>query len=101
MMAIFGSGMHSLGTNAYRFSISWARILPDGMLGSVKPRGIIFYNKLIDHLLSKGIEPFVTLHHNDLPQVLEQRDGGWLSPLLREEFAPFASICFERKRLTT
>ncbi|XP_021812127.1 probable inactive beta-glucosidase 14 [Prunus avium] len=83
MMAIFGSGMHSLGTNAYRFSISWARILPDGMLGSVNPRGIIFYNNLIDHLLSKGIEPFVTLHHNDLPQVLEQRYGGWLSPLLR------------------
>ncbi|KAI5322469.1 hypothetical protein L3X38_031541 [Prunus dulcis] len=101
MMAIFGSGMHCLGTNAYWFSISWARILPDGMLGSVNPRGIIFYNKFIDHLLSKGIEPFVTLHHNDLPQVLEQGDGGWLSPLLREEFAHFASICFERKRLTT
>ncbi|CAL2254206.1 unnamed protein product [Prunus armeniaca] len=87
--------MHSLGTNAYRFSISWARILPDGMLGSVNPRGIIFYNKLIDNLLSKGIEPFVTIHHSDLPQVLEQRDGGWLSPLLREEFVHFASICFE------
>ncbi|KAH0986717.1 hypothetical protein GBA52_013894 [Prunus armeniaca] len=89
--------MHSLGTNAYRFSISWARILPDGMLGSVNPRGVIFYNKLIDNLLSKGIEPFVTIHHSDLPQVLEQRDGGWLSPLLRnkEEFVHFASICFE------
>ncbi|BFG29286.1 hypothetical protein CerSpe_155600 [Prunus speciosa] len=87
--------MHSLGTNAYRFSISWARILPDGMLGSVNPRGIIFYNKLIDNLLSKGIEPFVTIHHHDLPQVLEQRDGGWLSPVLREEFVHFASICFE------
>ncbi|XP_008226673.2 PREDICTED: beta-glucosidase 18-like isoform X2 [Prunus mume] len=87
--------MHSLGMNSYRFSISWARILPDGMLGKTNPSGITFYNKLIDHLLLKGIEPFVTVHHNDMPQVLEQRDGGWLSPLLREEFAHFASICFK------
>ncbi|XP_021803925.1 putative beta-glucosidase 17 [Prunus avium] len=65
------------------------------MLGSVNPRGIIFYNKLIDNLLSKGIEPFVTIHHHDLPQVLEQRDGGWLSPVLRKEFVHFTSICFE------
>ncbi|KAH0986718.1 hypothetical protein GBA52_013895 [Prunus armeniaca] len=87
--------MHSLGMNSYRFSISWARILPDGMLGKTNPSGITFYNKLIDHLLLKGIEPFVTVHHNDMPQVLDQRDGGWLSPLLREEFAHFASICFK------
>ncbi|XP_009378490.2 beta-glucosidase 18 isoform X1 [Pyrus x bretschneideri] len=87
--------IHSLGMNAYRFSISWARILPDGKLGKINPRGIVFYNKLIDHLVSKGIEPFVTLNHNDMPYLLDARDRGWLSPLLREEFAHFASICFK------
>ncbi|XP_048442890.1 beta-glucosidase 18-like isoform X1 [Pyrus x bretschneideri] len=87
--------MHSLGIRGYRFSISWSRILPDGMLGTPNPSGITFYNKLINHLVSKGIEPFVTIHHTDLPYMLEARDGGWLSPLLREEFARFATICFK------
>ncbi|KAF4367146.1 hypothetical protein F8388_006454 [Cannabis sativa] len=69
--------LHSLGVNAYRFSISWSRILPRGISGDVNPEGIKFYNKLIDHLIHRGIEPFVTIFH------------------FEEEFVYFASICFK------
>ncbi|KAJ6752103.1 hypothetical protein OIU85_002520 [Salix viminalis] len=87
--------MRSLGTNAYRFSISWTRILPRGKFGQVNPRGIMFYNKLIDNLLERGIKPFVTIHHHDIPQELVDRYGGWLSPLMQEDFVYFAEICFK------
>ncbi|XWS11076.1 hypothetical protein CRYUN_Cryun38cG0052700 [Craigia yunnanensis] len=86
---------HSLGLNAYRFSISWARILPRGRFGEVNPSGIKFYNKIIDNLLLKGIEPFVTIHHFDLPQELEDRYGSWLSPLMLEDFVLLAETCFK------
>ncbi|KAK6283593.1 hypothetical protein POUND7_002545 [Theobroma cacao] len=86
--------MVSLGVNSYRFSISWARILPKGKFGEVNPAGINFYNKLIDALLLKGIEPFVTLTHVDLPQEIEDRYGSWLSPESQEDFAYFADVCF-------
>ncbi|KAJ9551838.1 hypothetical protein OSB04_015883 [Centaurea solstitialis] len=78
--------MHSLGLKAYRFSISWARILPRGRFGEVNPAGILFYNKLIDNLILRGIEPFVTLFHNDIPQELEERYGSWLNPEMKEDF---------------
>lgn len=71
--------MHSMGMNAYRFSISWTRILPKGRFGKINRRGVTFYNKIIDHLLLKGIEPFVTIHHHDLPIELDQRYGSWMS----------------------
>ncbi|KAF2285983.1 hypothetical protein GH714_009353 [Hevea brasiliensis] len=87
--------MQSLGVNAYRFSISWSRILPRGRFGEVNTRGISFYNNLIDNLLLKGIEPFVTIHHHDIPQELEDRYGSWLSPLMQEDFLYFAEICFK------
>ncbi|KAJ6301498.1 hypothetical protein OIU77_015744 [Salix suchowensis] len=87
--------MCSLGTNAYRFSISWTRILPRGKFGQVNPRGIMFYNKLIDNLLERGIKPFVTIHHHDIPQELVDRYGGWISPLMQEDFVYFAEICFK------
>ncbi|CAI0439017.1 unnamed protein product [Linum tenue] len=87
--------MHSLGVDAYRFSISWTRILPRGRFGEVNPMGIMFYNRILDHLLLKGIEPFVTIHHHDIPQELAERYGGWLSPLMQEDFVHFARICFE------
>ncbi|GAV82981.1 Glyco_hydro_1 domain-containing protein [Cephalotus follicularis] len=87
--------IHSLGVNAYRFSISWARILPKGKFGEVSQSGIMFYNKLIDSLILRGIEPFVTIHHNDLPQELEDRYGSWLCPNIQEEFVYLAKICFE------
>ncbi|KAG4178006.1 hypothetical protein ERO13_A10G014300v2 [Gossypium hirsutum] len=87
--------MHSLGVNSYRFSISWARILPKGRFGEINEAGIKFYNNLIDGLLLKGIEPFVTLTHIDFPQELEDRYGSWLSPESQEDFAYFADICFK------
>ncbi|XP_057837214.2 beta-glucosidase 18-like [Cryptomeria japonica] len=85
--------MHSLGVDSYRFSISWSRILPAGR-GAVNMEGIKFYNNLIDTLLSKGIEPFVTLNHYDLPQNLQDSYGGWLSPHIIKDFEAFADICF-------
>ncbi|GAB4846364.1 hypothetical protein Ancab_025370 [Ancistrocladus abbreviatus] len=84
-----------LGVNAYRLSISWARILPKGRFGEVNLGGIRFYNKLIDNILLKGIVPFVTLDQNDIPQEIEDRYGSWLSPLIREDFALLAKTCFE------
>ncbi|KAK2423531.1 beta-glucosidase [Trifolium repens] len=87
--------MSSLGINVYRFSISWTRILPKGLYGDINPTGIMFYNNLIDNLLLRGIEPFVTIHHHDLPQELEERYGGWLSPLIQMDFVHFAELCFK------
>uniref|UniRef100_A0A453CIG1 Uncharacterized protein n=1 Tax=Aegilops tauschii subsp. strangulata TaxID=200361 RepID=A0A453CIG1_AEGTS len=72
--------MHSLGVNSYRFSIAWTRILPRGRFGHVNPDGVAFYNAIINALLHKGIQPFVTIFHYDIPHELEERYGGWLSP---------------------
>nr|XP_027062637.1 beta-glucosidase 18-like [Coffea arabica] len=87
--------MHSLGVDSYRFSVSWERILPRGKFGDVNPAGILFYNKIIDNLLLRGIEPFLTIHHHDLPQELMDRYGGWLSPLIQEDFVRLAEACFK------
>ncbi|KAI6704493.1 hypothetical protein NL676_007455 [Syzygium grande] len=87
--------MESLGVNSYRFSISWARILPKGRFAEVNMAGIHYYNRLINSLLQRGIQPFVTLTHFDIPQELEDRYGGWLSPKSQEDFGYFADICFE------
>ncbi|KAM0824237.1 hypothetical protein ACQ4PT_070344 [Festuca glaucescens] len=87
--------MHNLGVNSYRFSISWARILPRGRLGGINSAGIAFYDRLIDALLQKGIEPFVTLHHFDLPYELETSYGSWLGAGIREEFDYYADVCFQ------
>ncbi|EEE65609.1 beta-glucosidase 24 precursor [Oryza sativa Japonica Group] len=87
--------MKGLGLNAYRFSVSWPRILPNGKLsGGVNLEGIKYYNNLIDELISKGVEPFVTLFHWDSPQALEQQYGGFLSNLIVEDFRDYADICF-------
>ncbi|KAJ0440923.1 putative beta-glucosidase [Helianthus annuus] len=87
--------MEYIGTNTYRFSISWARILPKGRFGNVNIAGIKHYDKLINALIGKGIQPFVTLTHYDIPQELEDRYGGWLSPQIQKDFAYYASICFK------
>ncbi|XP_072984167.1 probable inactive beta-glucosidase 14 isoform X1 [Typha latifolia] len=87
--------MHSLGVNSYRFSISWSRILPSGRFGDVNPKGIAFYSSLIDALLLKGIQPFVTLNHFDFPYYLEDRYGAWLSPEIQKDFGYFAEVCFK------
>jgi len=67
--------MRELGVGAYRFSIAWPRVLPDGT-GAVNPAGLAFYDRLVDALLEAGIRPFATVYHWDLPQALQDR-GGW------------------------
>ncbi|XP_028787395.1 beta-glucosidase 24-like [Neltuma alba] len=87
--------MKDIGFNAYRFSISWPRILPYGNLkGGVNPEGIRYYNNLIDELISNGMQPFVTLFHWDLPQALEDEYGGFLSPKIVKDFTDYAELCF-------
>ncbi|KAL0410288.1 UNVERIFIED_CONTAM: Oleuropein beta-glucosidase [Sesamum latifolium] len=87
--------MKKLGLDAYRFSISWSRILPGGRLsGGINRDGVKFYNDLIDELLSQGIEPFVTIFHFDFPQCLENEYGGFLSHRIVQDFAEFAEVCF-------
>jgi len=81
--------MKALGIRAYRFSLSWSRIFPDGV-GEVNPDGVRFYNELIDALLENGIEPYITLYHWDLPQALYLR-GGWMSPESVNWFADYAA----------
>src|SRR3982750_4583287 len=70
--------MRRLGLTAYRFSIAWKRVLPEGR-GRVNAAGVGFYDRLIDTLLAAGIRPSVTLYHWDLPAALDDR-GGWLNP---------------------
>ncbi|KAJ1701985.1 hypothetical protein LUZ63_001764 [Rhynchospora breviuscula] len=86
--------MQSLGVNSYRFSISWSRILPKGRFQEANQVGIDFYNKLIDALLLKGIEPFVTLCHYDIPQYLGDKYGAWLNPEIQKDFGYYAEVCF-------
>ncbi|KAI4382166.1 hypothetical protein MLD38_008164 [Melastoma candidum] len=85
--------MVDTGLEAYRFSISWSRLIPGGR-GPVNPKGLQYYNHLIDELTAKGIQPHVTLHHFDLPQLLEDEYGGWLSRKVVKDFAAFADVCF-------
>ncbi|KAG5622869.1 hypothetical protein H5410_008087 [Solanum commersonii] len=87
--------MEDMGVNGYRFSISWARILPKGTFGDVNMAGIEHYSKLIDALLQKGIQPLITLTHYDIPQELEERYGGWLSSQIQDDFSYYADICFK------
>lgn len=82
--------MRDLGINAYRFSISWSRLIPDGT-GEVNPEGVAFYRNLATELRAKGITPAATLYHWDLPQALQER-GGWLNPESVEWFAYYASV---------
>ncbi len=77
-----------LGVNAYRFSIAWTRVIPDGT-GADNPAGYDFYDRLVDGLLARGIEPVPTLYHWDLPQALEDR-GGWESRETADAFAEYA-----------
>jgi beta-glucosidase len=84
--------MSQLGLQSYRFSIAWARLLPEGT-GRVNAAGLAFYDKLIDALLAKDISPMVTLYHWDLPEALDAR-GGWLNRDIAHWFAEYASTAF-------
>lgn len=86
--------MKAQGLEAYRFSIAWTRIYPEGS-GAVNPAGIAFYQKLIDALIKAEIEPMITLYHWDLPQTLQDKYGGWESPNVVADFECFARTCFE------
>jgi beta-glucosidase len=83
-----------LGLDAYRFSVSWSRVLPDGT-GAVNRAGLDFYDRLVDELLGKAIAPHLTLYHWDLPQALEDR-GGWPVRSTAEAFAAYADIVARR-----
>ncbi len=87
--------MKNMGIQAYRFSISWARILPTGK-GAINEKGIQFYCDLIDELLKADIIPWVTLYHWDLPLALQLEDDGWLGDSISDHFAAYAALCFER-----
>src|SRR5262249_57435439 len=89
--------MKDIGANAYRFSIAWPRIFPEGT-GEPNPKGLDFYSRLVDALLEAGIEPFVTLYHWDLPQALQDRYGGWQSAETAKAFAEYAGYMAERLR---
>ncbi|MFO0582722.1 MAG: GH1 family beta-glucosidase [Anaeromyxobacter sp.] len=82
--------LSELGVGAYRFSIAWPRVLPAGH-GTPDPRGLDFYERLVDALLERGIRPFATLYHWDLPQALQDR-GGWGSRDTAEAFVEYAEI---------
>ena len=82
--------MAELGVNAYRFSIAWTRVLPEGS-GHVNQPGLDFYERLVDELLANGITPFVTLYHWDLPQALQDK-GGWTSRTTVDAFAEYAGV---------
>ncbi|MFG2885156.1 GH1 family beta-glucosidase [Streptomyces sp. NPDC048297] len=86
--------MRRLGTNAYRLSVAWPRVLPSGD-GAVNPKGLAFYDELVDALLEADITPSVTLYHWDLPQALQDR-GGWPERETAEHFAAYASVVAER-----
>jgi len=84
--------MRDLGLTAYRFSLSWSRLLPEGR-GVANPRGLDFYSRLIDLLLASGIQPLITLYHWDLPAALDDL-GGWTNPDCVHWFADYAALAF-------
>ena len=86
--------MTDLGVDAYRFSIAWTRVLPDGK-GAVNVAGLGFYDRLVDALLASGIEPLVTLYHWDLPQGLQDR-GGWPERRTAHAFARYSDVVSAR-----
>jgi len=84
-----------LGVGAYRFSIAWPRVQPAGS-GAVNEPGLAFYDRLVDGLLARGIRPFATLYHWDLPLALQERHGGWRSRETAHRFADYAAIVGRR-----
>lgn len=85
--------MADTGLEAYKLSISWSRLIPNGK-GPLNPKAVEYYNNLINELISHGIEPHVFLLHADTPQALEDEYGGWLSRQIVKDFTTYANICF-------
>ena len=86
--------MRDIGLKAYRFSISWSRVLPEG-IGSINSKGLDFYDRLVDELLDKNINPYATLFHWDLPQVLHLK-GGWVNRDSADWFAEYSKIVAQK-----
>ena len=86
--------MAELGAKAYRFSVSWSRVQPDGT-GAVNERGLDFYDRLVDALLAAGVQPLVNLFHWDLPQALQDR-GGFADPQVVGWFTDYAALVARR-----
>ncbi|KAH9685557.1 Beta-glucosidase 44 [Citrus sinensis] len=86
--------MAKLNFDAYRFSISWSRIFPNGT-GEVNPLGVAYYNRLIDYMLKKGITPYANLYHYDLPLALQDKYNGLLSCDIVKDYADYADFCFK------
>nr|XP_056717147.1 lactase/phlorizin hydrolase [Euleptes europaea] len=85
--------LRGLQPNIYKFSLSWPRIFPNGNRNSLNPKGVDYYNKLIDSLLDSHVEPMVTLFHWDLPQALQDL-GGWQNESIISAFVDYVSFCF-------
>ena len=86
--------MKDLGLQAYRYSLSWPRVIPLGT-GEINPLGLDFYDRLTDEILKAGIQPWVTLYHWDLPQALEDK-GGWANPDIVGWFSEYAELVTKR-----
>ena len=86
--------MRELGIKAYRFSVNWCRIIPEGV-GEVSEAGVAFYRDLIQSMIDNGITPYLTLYHWDLPQALEDK-GGWVNPEIVDAFGNYARVVAER-----
>jgi beta-glucosidase len=86
--------MRSIGANAYRFSIAWSRVFPNGV-GAPNEKGLDFYDRLVDELVEAGVTPFATLYHWDLPQALQDK-GGWLSRDTAKAFADYAGFIADK-----
>ncbi|XP_050211257.1 vicianin hydrolase-like [Mercurialis annua] len=88
--------MNKIGFDSFRFSISWSRVLPKGKVsGGINPKGVKFYNDLIDYLIARGLIPFVTLFHWDLPQALEDEYNGFRSPNVVDDFRDYVDFVFK------
>ncbi|XP_030674267.1 klotho [Nomascus leucogenys] len=86
--------LRELGVTHYRFSISWARVLPNGSAGVPNREGLRYYRRLLERLRELGVQPVVTLYHWDLPQRLQDAYGGWANRALADHFRDYAELCF-------
>ncbi|KAJ9171825.1 hypothetical protein P3X46_015137 [Hevea brasiliensis] len=87
--------MAETGLDAYRFSISWPRLIPNGR-GLLNPKAVLYYNNLINERISHGIEAHVALYHYDHPQLIEYEYGGWLSRKIVKNFIAYADVCLRK-----